>query len=281
MSNTIDADLILDTLSDRVITTFGNRMAPVSAFASDFSTDELIQTKDVQVTVVTGGSTGQKNATNFESGDSTTDNVAVTVDHYSQSFHVTSKEVNQRMRLEKLADKNLQTFADDLLDVTFTPVTTTNFGAGITAVQTAIDTDDLKAGWAAVAKGSARHVILDSVAYSQFLPSSKDSLVPGTGAYGFNGFHLNTRWDGAGTNIYGMACSPEAIAIAAGIPVQAPGVAEEMVDQRLVEIPDLGLTVQVNLWVSKASRTLWASYDSMYGASYGKQAGAAEVFKSA
>ena len=35
---------------------------------------------------------------------------------------------------------------------------------------------------------------------------------------------------------------------------------------RVVEIPDLGLNVVINLWGSTATRTLWASYGVMFGA---------------
>lgn len=278
MANTIDADLLIDTLSNRVITTLGEVLAPLSAFARDFSTDELVQAKAVQVPVVTGGSTVLTNPTSFEAGDSTTSNVAVTVNHYSQPFHITSQQYNQRFRIEMLADKNLQVLANKIKDVAFTPITTTNFSTtAIDVAQGSLAVANLKTAWANIAHCSQKNIMLDSTAFAQFLPSDLNSFKPGSGAYGFDGFHLNTRWNGAGATIYGFACGPEAIAMAAGIPMQAPGVAEEMLGQSVVSIPGLGLSVQMNLWVSKASRALWASYDVMFGAAFGGQATAGSI----
>jgi hypothetical protein len=42
-----------------------------------------------------------------------------------------------------------------------------------------------------------------------------------------------------------------------------------MISQENIVIPDLGLTVQMNMWVSRSSRALWASYDVMFGAAKG------------
>src|SRR3954470_17971143 len=109
MANTIDADLLIDTLSNRVKTTLGPALAPLNSFTRDFSTDVYVLGKSHQIPVTTGGSTTLVNPTNFEQGDSTTDNIPVTVSHYSQPFHVTSAQLNQRIKLEQLVDKNLQT----------------------------------------------------------------------------------------------------------------------------------------------------------------------------
>lgn len=278
MANTIDADLIIDTLSSKAITTLGDRFAPLNAFSKDFSTDELVQAADVQVAVVTGGSTTQTNPTNFESGDSTTSNVGVTVNHYSQDFHITSKEYNQRFRIEQLAEKNLQSFANKIMDVALAPVTVSNFDTtAIDVAQASLAVSDLKTAWGNIAAVGKKSIMLDGVAFSQFLPSDLNSFKPGTGAYGYDGFHLATRWDGAGSNIYGFACGEEAIAVASGIPMQVPGLGEEMLGQSEIALENLGLTVQVNLWVSKATRALWSSYDLMFGASFGEQAGSGQI----
>lgn len=272
MANTIDADVILDTLSTRAVTTLGKVLAPLSAFTRDFSATVYNQGKSHQVSVTTGGSTTLKNPTNFEQGDSTTDNIPVIIDHYSQPFHVTSQQLNQRVKLEDLADKNLQKFGESLLDVAMAPIDATNFtNASGNIAQTAIVVADLQAGWAKVANSPTRNCILDAVAMSKFLPTNKDSFVPGTGAYGFDGFYLNTRWSGAVAGTYGFICGPDAIGVASGIPDVHPAVAKQMLSQGNVVIPSLGLTVQINVWGSLNSRTVWASYDVFFGAAAGKQ----------
>lgn len=278
MANTIDADLLIDTLSSKVITTLGDRFAPFNAFTKDFSTDELVQTKAVQVPVITAGSTTLTNPSSFESGDSTTSNVAVTVNHYSQPFHITSAQYNQRFRIEQLAEKNAQAFANKIVDVAKAPITVSNFDTtAIDVAQGSLAVANLKTAWANIGLTPRKSILLDSVAFAQFLPTNRESFVPGAGAYGFDGFYHDTRWDGAGSNIYGFACGEEAIAMAAGLPLQAPGVAEEMVAQSVVNLEGVGLSVQMNVWVSKASRALWASYDIMFGAAFGGQAGSGQI----
>ena len=49
-------------------------------------------------------------------------------------------------------------------------------------------------------------------------------------------------------------------------------------DSRVITVPNLGLSVQLNVWGSASSRAVWASYDVMYGAAYGAQ-GAASGYR--
>ena len=280
MANTIDADLLIDTLANQVVTTLGPALAPLSAFTSDFSTDSYCQTKSVQVSVVTGGGTTQTNPTSFESGDSTTDNVAVVMNHYSNAFHLTSAQFNQKFRIEQLAAKNLQNLANKIIDVAMTPIDATNFANGSSAIaQASLAVADLQAGWASIGTSPIKNVLLDAAAYSKFLPTTTQSLSLATnGAYGFNNFLLNTRWTGAVSGTYGFVCGPDAIAQASGIPDIHPAVQKMLMDSRVVTIPSLGLSVQLNVWGSASSRAVWASYDVMYGAAYGKQ-GAASGYR--
>lgn len=276
MANTIDADLLIDTLANQVVTTLGPALAPLSAFTSDFSTDTYTQTKSVQVTVVTGGGTTQTNPTSFESGDSTTDNVAVVMNHYSNAFHLTSAQINQKFRIEQLASKNLQNLANKIIDVAMTPIDATNFANGSSAIaQASLAVADLQAGWASIGTSPVKNVLLDAAAYSKFLQTATTSLSLNGGAYGFNNFLLNTRWTGAVSGTYGFICGPDAIAQASGIPDIHPAVQKMLMDSRVITVPNLGISVQLNVWGSAASRAVWASYDVMYGAAYGKQGAAA------
>lgn len=275
MANTFDADLVVDVLRDQAITTLQARLAPLNAFSQDFSADELAPLKTVQVPIATAGSTTQTNATNFESGDSTLDNVAVAVSQYTNSFHLTNAQLNSGHRIENLAKINLHQLANKVIDVAMAPVTTANFGSAVVDVDAATDVGaaQLKTLWASLKDGDTRNVVLDGAIYAQFLPSNLDGFTLATngrssGIHGFDGFYYNNRWTGAGSTINGFACSPQAIAVASGIPASTPA-DSDMISQENVEIPDLGLTVQVNMWVSRSSRALWCSYDVMFGAAKG------------
>jgi hypothetical protein len=272
MANTFDSALVTDVLRDSVITVLQSRLAPLSAFTKDFSAESVKPRATIQVPIATAGSTTQTNASDFESGNSTLDNVAVTVNQYSNSFAISNDELNQGFRLENIAKINLHQLANKLIDVALTPVTTTNFGSAVVDKDAATDVGvaDLRTLWAALKDGDVRNVILDGSIYAQFLPSNLDAFQVASGGknvgmYGFDLFTYNNRWAGAGTNVRGFACSPQAIAVASGVPVQS-AVADDMVAQESVLIPDLGLSVQMNMWVSRQTRSLWASYDVMFGA---------------
>jgi len=284
MANTFDAALVTDSLRDAAITTLQSRLAPLSAFSRDFSADQLRPLATVQVPIATAGSTTQTNATNFESGDSTLDNVAVSVSQYSNSFHITNAQLNGGHRLERLAKINASYLANKIIDIAFAPITTANFGAAVIDVDTAdlVTATSLKTLWASLKDGDVRNLIVDGSIYANFLPANLEAfqLASGgknVGMYGYDFFTYNNRWDGAGATIKGFACSPNAIAVASGIPTASPA-DSDMISQELITLDDLGLTVQMNMWVSRASRALWASYDVMFGASVA-DTGALKIIK--
>lgn len=282
MANTIDADLLLDTLGQKAITYLGAKLAPLKAFATDFSQDGIQQTKSIQIVNVTAGSTTLKNPTAFNSGDTTTSNVAVTVDAYSQPFHITSKELNQKMRLENLAQANLQTLALTLSKVWTALILTGTFtNTAVTVAQASFAAANAKTLLGSVMKCSRKSLVLDGVAYAQTAPADKNAFELGqAGAYGFDGIHCQTDWTGATANVYGFAAGPEALAIYANIPIMDPGVAAVLDGQKVVTIPGLELPVQVNTWIDINTRARWASYDLMFGAAVA-DATALTVVKSA
>ena len=275
MSNTFDSALVTDSLRDVAITVLQSRLAPLNAFSQDFSADPLKPRATVQVPIATAGGTTQTNASNFESGGSTLDNVAVSVSQYSNSFHLTNDQINGGHRLEKIAKINLHQLANKIIDVALAPVTAANFGAATIDVDTAGDVTaaSLKTLWAAIKDGDSRNLIVDGSIYAQFLPANLDAfqLAAGgknVGMYGFDFFSYNNRWDGAEATVKGFACSPQAIAVASGLPANDIAGSDMMAVEN-IEIPDLGLTVQMNMWVSRATRAVWASYDVMFGAAKG------------
>lgn len=278
MSNTFDADLVVDVISTQTQTILGNMLAPIGSFATDFSDESIPQEKSIRVPFATSASAVQTNPTNFETGDTTLDEIVVTVNHYSKSFHITSKELNQGFRLEKLVQINAQAMADKLVDIAFAPLTVANFGTAraITVAQASIADANLQSAYALIAKSPTKNLILDGTAYSKFLPTNLESL--GTLGRGFNSWHLNTRWDGAGTNVYGFAGGPNALGYAARLPDHSA--ASDMISQTAITIPGIGLPVQINVWFSRSSRTLWGSMDTMFGVGLGDVTAGA-LFKSA
>lgn len=286
MANNLSSSLVLDTLAEATMTTLGNRLAALRAFSTDFTADPLNQNAYVQVRKANAASAVQTNPTSFETGDTNVTNVAIQVKHYSKSYTLTSQELNQGFRLEQLAQINANTFANKIIDVAFAPFTATNFPSNVTIAQASLSTTNVKTLWGYVAKSPMRHLILDGTAFAQLLPTDgiafqlaggEGSSSYRPGAYGFDAVILNTRWDGAGTNVYGMAVGPEAVAAASGIPFVDAGVASMLAGQRTITLPDLGLVVQLNTWGSLSSRSAWASIDVMFGAALGDNTAGAHI----
>ena len=101
MANTISSSLTPAIVRDRTVTILQSKLAFLKSFSSDFSTDEMAPNKVVNVAKATVGATGQTNATNFESGDSTLSNIAVTphlLIHRSMSFPVKPLPANKPKR---------------------------------------------------------------------------------------------------------------------------------------------------------------------------------------
>jgi hypothetical protein len=292
MANNLTSSLILDTIGKRSLTYLGNILAPFNAFSTDFSTESYTQGQNVRIPVATVGATVQTNPTNWESGDSNISNVNVLVSQYSVSFQLTPRELNNGFRLDQLVDINLQNFGNKLIDVAFTPFTTTNF-SNITVAQSSLVGANLATAWAAIAKVPVKNLILDGTAYSKLLPTSLTTEIgPRPGLAGYDGIYLNTRWTGAGTNIYGFAGGSGAVAMVSGLPETnsdgMDGLEQSVVSIQLGGRGSLGqgpsgpvLPVLTSTWLSMATRTRWVSFDVMLGASATGDTAAGYVFKSA
>lgn len=296
MANSFSVDLVLDRVSKRTITYLQNVFAPLNAFSTDFSSEEYTQGQNVRFQVANAGPTVQTNPTNWESGDWGLTNVNVLVNQYSASLSLTPRQLNNDFRLEQAIDVGLSAIGNKFIDVAFTPLTTTNFQnltlttANLTQANLA---STLQQAWAIIAKGQRKTAILDATSYSKMLPASLTTeLGPRAGLAGFDGFELNTRWTGAGANVYAAAVTPGAIAHIMGLPAQVPAMFSECLQQTVINVP-LGTRGSINqspsnpvvsllqtAWLVPSTRVMWISYDWMQGAAAIGQNDAAVVIKS-
>jgi len=267
MANTLASSLVVDVARDRVLTVLGSKLAFLNAYSTDFSTDEMAPKKVVQVPKATAGSTVQTDPSNYESGDSTLANIAVTPSEYSASFHLTSAQLQQGFKLQQIFDINLRQLAYKIADIALAPVT-----GSATATVAAADwgTDDLITMYAAGKDLDMKHLVLDGSYIARILPTDRNSFQLGeSGAYGFDRIIENNRWTGAQANVTGFLCDPQAIAAAAGLPVLDPTVAAQMGTNEIITIPSLGLSVRFSTWGSTSTRAAWASFNVMFGAASG------------
>lgn len=293
MANNLTSNLILDTIGKRTLTYLGNVIPSFSAFTTDFSDETFTQGQNVRIPVATVGATVQTNPTNWESGNSNISNVNVAVNQYSVSFQLSPRELNNGFRLNQLVDINLQNFGNKIADVAFAPLTTTNF-SNVTVAQSSLVAANLKTAWIGIAKSPTKNIILDATSYAQFLPSSLTTEIgPRRGLVGFDNFYLNTRWTGAGTNVYGFACGPSAVAMIAGLPetVASEEFGSLGLEQTVITVPlqpstaagnsGPSMSVLMSTWLSTATRVRWVSFDVMLGAAATGDTSAGYLFISA
>jgi hypothetical protein len=274
-ANTVDSALITDFLADAIVTVANNKLGALAGFSRDFGTDRYKPTAQVQVKLALSTGAAQTNPTNFETGDSTLDNIAVAVNQVSRSFHVSNNDLNSGIRLANLAEINANTFANAIsdiwtaliLDATYASPAALNIGAAAN-----FDSGSLADIYGTAKNFRQKNLILDG-AYvgrivSQINPNAFKNAPQGDrGAFGFDLLSEQNRWTSADASTVGVVCSPDGIAVASGLPLDLPS--GEFLAQGTVDVGGLGLVVAFQTWFSRGSRATWSSYDVMFGAAAG------------
>jgi hypothetical protein len=274
MPNTFSSGLVVDALGTGLIVVANNKLAALRAFSRDFSVDPLKPRATVQVRKASATSAAQTNPTNFETGDTTIDAVAVTVNQKSKSFQITNDELNKGFRLAQLAQVNANTFVNAISDVWTPLLTAGNFPASRNVGPAAtFDSGNLSQVYSDAKNYSAKNLVMDGSHIGRLIPINTFSFQMEQGGFmnGQFGFDLITeqnRWTGATANTVGLVAGPDAIAVASGLPVQMQ-IEQDFLALQTIELPNLKLAVLLSFWFARASRTYWASYDVMFGAAPG------------
>ena len=273
-ANTYSSSLVTQFLLDGAVTQLQNKLAMLKAFTRDFSTDAYKPLATAQLKYVTGGSTTLTNPTNFESGDSTVSNVAITVNHYAQPFHVSDSELNSGLRMENLVNVNSRALASKIIEVCTTPITAANFtGAPLTSTAANFGFSSLQTLWGQLQKANTKNIVLDGTfmakllnnpTYYQQVGDFKTSSA--VSAFGWDLIALNSDWTAADAKTVGFACDPQSIGVVGGLPLSPQAASSQVLSVSTETIPDVGLSISTFRWTSLATRTEWLSYELMIGA---------------
>lgn len=279
-ANTFASGLVVDYLSDAVITVATTKLAMISGFTRNVGLDNLRPRATVQVKKFTTGDATVDNASNFEDGaanQSTLAATAVTVNQITKTFTVTQQELNQGFALSDLAQGSAEIFTLGISKKVTAQMTAALFGAG-TVIGTAanFDSSDLPAILALAKNYRQKLLLLDGGHMARLMFSGQLTASAGTnpfpdsrygplnnGYFGFANILEQNDWTGGIANTAGFVCGQDAIAVASGLPVGM--IAGEFLEQRSVELSN-GLSVLLSVWYSRASRAHMASYDIMFGA---------------
>lgn len=274
-TNTFTSSLVVDYLADAVITIATNKLAMLDGFSRNVGLDNLRPRATVRVKRFTTGSVAQTNTSNFETNDdSTLAATTVSVNQITKSFSLTQQELNQGFQLADLAQGSADLFASGISDVVTALMISANYDAPVTIGTAAnFDTSDLPAILALAKNYRSKSLILDGGHLARLQFSAAANTFPdgryaalANGKFGFDLIAENNRWTSAVANTVGFVCGPDAIAIAAGLPVGM--IAGEFIEQRVVTTAN-GLSALLSVWYSRASRSHYASYDIMFGAGVG------------
>lgn len=280
MSNTLDADLIVDILAEQAMNTLPSALAPLNVFSTDFSNERSQRSgsgprQTIQVELNTSAGDVLSNPTNFEVTAAADTNVAVVMNHLSRPVGLSVQDLNQGRRLRTKATKALEAIANAVQDACFALVTTTNYtGTPVdVAGPTAVNHATLKALWGKISNGREKNAVMTGEAFSQFIPEKLDDYNPATSRTnirGFDNFHYSNRFAAAGEGVIGFSCDPSAMAVAAMLPAD-PGDAKnrDYIASEVVAIDPLGISIEFNVWFSRATRGHWLSYDVVFGAAVG------------
>ena len=233
----------------------------------------------------------------YETGDHTVSAVNVTMYEYFRSFFCTAQDLMSGLRIEQLANYAMLTLGTDVMQDTLALLNSSAFSAGPLGGTmyahygnfqwNSSGASDMATLRAQLGKSSIKNALIDPVLFSKLVtipvvnavPLGVPMANPNTfrNVFGWDEIAETTAWatgQGAGGSTYsygspiiGFGCNPQAIAVGCRLPILPPeGVPGNTITMAQVEIPGLDLTVAIFSWFSLNYRTLWNSFDIVYGA---------------
>jgi len=286
--NTFSATVTTNFLIQGVIVKLYNRFAAAKLFTRDAEQDPY---KPLAAgirkfnTTTTDGSKVGVNVTNFETlaggtngnPDSVVDAITITPAQYTSGGYITNAQLNSGFRVADITEAKLVDLGAKSTQIITAPITVANFttNAALVSAPAAFGFSDLATLQGQLKKSMVKNLLLDGEYQARIANTpgffQQAGLVGGNpgawSAFGWDNVALNTDWSGAGANVRGFACNPQAIGIISGLPLNPPeGIPGNIVQMGVAQLPDVGIAIAVYVWFSPQSRTLYFTYDIMLGA---------------
>lgn len=261
------------------LTPLQNVWAPLMAFSKDYSPDPYKPLATPTLKNSTAASSTLTDATNFAQGNSTVGALTATMHQYTQPFQISNTDLNSGLRMEDLVTINRGAFANKIIDVALAPVTAANFTATpVISAPAAFGFSDSAYLQGQLQKADIVNLILDGTYLASLSNTPGFFQQAGTvfgsntawQAFGWNMICKNSRWTGAGNNIKGFACNPQALIGIMGLPLTPPNIGQGGIfNVETVTIPGLNISVAIYTWWDVNARTMWTSFDVMAGFALG------------
>ena len=280
MATTFDPALICQVCCDQFLLSTCETLAPVSGFYRQCTVNAMAPLQPISVPVI-GEGAAIANPPSFETSTAGVTQILVTPKYLSAPFQISAIQAQQGFSLTSLADAHAQALAKamwaEILPHISSAAGKFDDNPPITDAAADFGPESLKKVYAAL-KCTPKHLILDTSLYASVMFSTNGGCCfpltsgSGPGAYGFASIHEHNVWAvppaAADAGTLGFAYCPSAIVVASGLPVTAPQ-CEGVITRQVVTVPGIGISVAFHLWCSTATRTLWGSYDVIFGAAMG------------
>jgi hypothetical protein len=272
-ANTITS-VLTNFLMDGSVTDLQNRWAMLRAFSLDTRPDGYKPLAPGVLKHVTAGSAAQTNPTTYESGNSTVAPVTVTPAEHSVSYQISNIDLNSGVRMQDLVTINTANFANVVIEAATAPITAANFtGTATVSSAAAFSFSDLASLQALLKKSPIKNLIIDGAYIARIANTPGFFQTAGTvggspqawRAFGWDGIYQNTDWTGAGTNMQGFACNPQAIGGIIGLPLLPALIPGNILSSTVMTVEGLDVQVLAEAWFNPATRTSWNSLRVMDG----------------
>lgn len=271
-TDTSGGALVPTMLSSVVVTVLQDALAPLRSFTLSVEPQRRLGRNTLQTVKVPTGGTGVINPTNFfdtTNFAATVTNVAVTPAHLVVGWELSNADLQNGYSIEYAARLKAAELATLIFSRINPLLISTNFANPLVKSFAAWAASDMKTLWSRLAKSPLKYAILDPEYFKVLLPDNALNFNPledEAGIPGWDGIFYHTYWTGAGANVRGFACAPQAIAVAAGLPETAEQVRASFVASQVVQLDRLGIEVEQNIAASLSTRSLWATLEVMLGA---------------
>jgi hypothetical protein len=272
-TNTITS-VLQNFLMDGSITDLQHRWAFLKAFSVDTRPDGFKPLAPGVLKHITAGGTAQTDPTNYETGNSTVTPVTITPHEHSVSYQISNTDLNSGVRMADLVRINTANFANKVGEAATAPITTTNFDGTTTfgtpsyvAAAAGFNFSDMAALQAALKKSPIKNLIMDGayiarVANTPAFFQTAGTVGGDTGAwkaFGWDVIAQTSDWTGAGANVQGFACNPQAIGGIIGLPLLPAMIPGGILASNVVTVDQLDIQVLAESWFNPATRTAWNS----------------------
>jgi hypothetical protein len=111
-------------------------------------------------------------------------------------------------------------------------------------------------------------MVLSGAYYANILPDTRENFALTNGAYGYDSIDYSNRLGTSNveTGLEGFVADRKALVMASRVPEMTEMVRDGLYSSTIIEVPDIGISVQFNMWASLKGRDSWASFDICFGA---------------